>query len=230
MGGDRDGAKEFSQQRIPGATFFDLNEICDKTSKYPRMMPSTQDFEVHMSELGLTKDDIIIVYDYGMFSAPRVWYMLKAFGAKNVCILDGGFAKWKSLNKPIETGELTGGYRGEKKAFNAKLHKLSIATMKDIYRVITNVEIDTYIVDARSKARFSGFEEDPYKNKLGTRAGHMPGSINVPYKDLLQDNGIEWKSKSELKGIFTYHNLDVVNRDTIISTCGSGVTACFINC
>ena len=229
MGSPGKGAKDFSEGRIPGATFFDLDEICNKKSKLPRMMPSTQEFEVHMSQLGLTKDDIIIVYDNGVFSSARVWFMLKAFGAKNVSILNGGFKFWqKQKRDKIESGPMTGTYLKEKKAFAAKLHKLSIANMTDVYRVLTGVDADSVIVDARSYNRWAGHEEDPYKKKLGTVPGHIPGSYNIPFTLFLEENGIEWRDWRVLRNIFEKKGVEIDTK-TVISSCGTGVTACFIN-
>ena len=221
----RDAAKEFSQQRIPGATFFDMTEIRDKNTKLPRMMPSQQDFEVAMSQIGLKHDDIIIVYDCaGMFSSPRVWYMLKSMGAKNVSVLNGGFTVWKKEGRPIEEGPMTGTYQKETAAFAAKFNKQSFANYRDMNRIIAGVAgEDVLIVDARSMERFAGhIDEGP-----GKKAGHIPTSLNLFYKRLLKDDGLHLRSVDELKRVFDDRNIDI--KKPIVSTCGSGVTAAIIN-
>jgi len=223
----RDATKEFAQARIPGSMFFDINEIRDHNSKHPRMLPSAQDFEVHMSQLGLTNDDLIVVYEQdGVFCAPRVWYMLKTFGAKNVAILDGGFKTWKKEARPIEEGPMTGAYHSEKKAFSAKKNSKSIATVKDIQRIIYGVD-ECQLVDARASDRFLGLVEDPYKELLGTQPGHVPGAINLPFKKLLVEDGLRYKPVNDLRKVFKDHNVDI--NKPIIAMCGSGVTACIIN-
>eukprot|EP01084_Bolivina_argentea_P127826 226030_1 len=211
----RDAAKEFSQQRIPGATFFDINEIRDKSSKWPRMMPSQQDFEVGASQIGLKQDDIIVVYDCaGIFSSPRVWYMLKSMGARHVTVLDGGFPLWRQQGRPIEEGPMTGTYQKESKAFAGKLHKQSFASYRDMNRIIAGVDgDDVLILDARSVDRFGD--------------GHIPTSVSLHFKHLLKENGLEFKTASELRTVFKDRKIDITK--PIVSSCGSGVTACVIN-
>lgn len=222
----RDAAKEFSQQRIPGATFFDMNEIREKDTKLPRMMPSQQDFEVAMSQIGLKHDDIIIVYDCaGIFSSPRVWFMLKSMGAKNVSVLNGGFPIWKKEGRQIEEGPMTGTYQTEQNAFSAKFNKQSFANYRDINRIIAGVgqEDDVLIVDARSMERFAGQIDEGE----GKKAGHIPTSVNLFYKHLLNDDGLTFKSVDELRNVFKQKRIDITR--PIVSTCGSGVTAAIIN-
>mmetsp|Transcript_47696 Transcript_47696/g.58633 ORF Transcript_47696/g.58633 Transcript_47696/m.58633 type:complete len:332 (+) Transcript_47696:40-1035(+) len=222
---ERDPAKEFSQERIPGAVFFDIDEIADKKSKFKHMMPSKDNFEVAMSQLGICHDDIIVIYDTtGIFSAPRVWYTFKTFGAKNVHILDGGYPLWKLENRKIETGEMTGGYQYERKAFSAKDGtKNSIIDLKGIHKILMGVQKDITIVDARHFDRFTGKQDAG----PGLRSGHMPGAYSLFYKRLLTPDGYKFKSVNELKQEFINSKIDI--NEPIVTTCGSGVTAAIIN-
>eukprot|EP01084_Bolivina_argentea_P180321 311533_1 len=226
----RDAAKEFSQQRIPGATFFDLNEIKDKTSKLPRMMPTQDEFEVAMCQIGLKHDDIIIIYDCaGIFSSPRVWYMLKSMGAKNVHVLNGGFPIWKKEGRPVEEGPMTGGYQKEKQSFSGKFNKQSFVNYRDINRIIAGVNLpgcdhdEILILDARAVDRFVGSIDEGD----GMKAGHIPTSVNLFYKSLLQEDGLHFKNSNELRKLFNDRRIDITK--PIVSTCGSGVTAAVIN-
>jgi len=183
-----------------------LEEIRDKNSQYPRMIPSPDEFEVHMSQLGLHNDDIIVIYDSaGVFSAPRVWYMFKAMGAKNVCLLNGGFPLWRKENRPIEEGPMTGAYQTEKKAFTARFNRFSIADLGRIKRIVAGTE-DALIVDARSPDRFSGKLKE---TNPALRSGHIPGSVSLYYELLLDDTKMCYRSVSELRSIFEKYGIDI---------------------
>ena len=151
--------------------------------------------------------------------------MLKSMGAKNVSVLDGGFPIWKKEGRPIEEGPMTGTYQKEKNAFSAKFNKKSFANYRDINRVIAGVgeEDGVLIVDAREMNRFAGKIDEGD----GMKAGHIPTSMSLHYKLLLQDDGLHFKQVNELRKVFKEKKIDITQ--PIISTCGSGVTAAIIN-
>lgn len=220
----RNGSKEFSEQRIPGATFFDLDAVSDQNSSLPHMMPPADEFSVHMSQIGLNRHDVIVVYDtIGCFSAPRAWYMFKATGALNVAVLDGGLPMWRKHGFEIERGQMTGAYRKPRSNYEGRLEKSSFADLDQVRMAIQDDEI--LVVDARGKPRFDGTAPDP-RASIGVRAGHMPNSYNVPYNAILNEDQT-FKSPKEIRTVFSTAGVDL--EKPIITTCGSGVTACILS-
>jgi len=214
---NRNAAEEFAAARIPGAVFFDQDRIVDPDSSLPHTLPSPEAFAKATGELGLSESDTIIVYDGpGMFTAPRVWWMLRSYGAANAYVLDGGFDVWKAEGRPVETGAAKA---PETATFTPNFNGDAVASFADMGAVVTDQS--SQIADARGPGRFSGAEPEP---RAGMRSGHMPGARNVPF-GLLSDSG-KLKSMSELRKVLESSGLDL--NKPVITTCGSGVTAAVI--
>jgi thiosulfate/3-mercaptopyruvate sulfurtransferase len=213
---NRDGRKEYLEGHIPGAVYFDLNEVSDKSTDLPHMLPGPDAFGESVGALGIAETDTIIVYDgLGLFAAPRVWWTFRLFGAKNVFILDGGLPRWKAVGQKLETGES----KRPKKTFKAEMNTSAVAMQSDVQMALNNDSAQ--IVDARSAARFRGEEPEP---RPGLRGGHMPGSFNVPSSELI-DNG-SLASPEKIKAAFDKAKVDTSK--PIITSCGSGVTAAIL--
>ncbi|WP_420409554.1 3-mercaptopyruvate sulfurtransferase [Hoeflea sp.] len=214
---NRNAAEEFAVARIPGAVFFDQDSIVDPDSSLPHTLPAPELFAQAAGRLGLSETDTIIVYDGpGMFSAPRVWWMLRSYGAANAYVLDGGFDAWKAEGRPVQTGAPeTPEPAVFKPGFNADA-VASFAAMGSIVETRSS-----QIADARGPGRFAGSEPEP---RAGMRSGHMPGALNVPF-GLLSDNG-KLKPLNELRDVLESSGLDLSK--PVVTTCGSGVTAAVI--
>jgi thiosulfate/3-mercaptopyruvate sulfurtransferase len=210
----RNARREFEEAHIPGAVFFDIDEIADRTTALPHMLPTPVEFSRHMSALGLSSNDFIVVYDTrGVVSAARVWWTFRAFGHDRVAVLDGGLKKWKVEERPLATGAATPAVR----RFRAKLRP---ALVRGIEQMRRNIETRReQVLDARSRGRFYGTEPEP---RQGLRAGHIPGSFNLPYDMLYGPDGTLLPPEG-LKEAFREAGLDA--RKPVTTTCGSGVTA-----
>ncbi len=207
----RDPGAEFLAAHIPGARFLDINIVSDRAAPTPHMLPPAADFGQAMSELGVGRDDRIVVYDNSpLRTAARGWFMFRHFGAERVAILDGGFQKWRSEGRPVESGEA----RPRKARFDARARDGEVVTKQAIL-----AGPGLPILDARGKARFEGTEPDPRPN---VGAGHIPGSKNLPFASLYRADGT-LKSDEELRQAFEALRIDP--RDPFIASCGSGVTA-----
>lgn len=207
----RDPHAEFLDAHIPGARFLDINAVSDRTHPAPHMLPSAADFGQAMTELGVGRDDRIIVYDNSpLRTAARGWFMFRHFGAERVAILDGGFQKWRREGRPIESGAA----RPRKARFDARAEQGEVVT-KDMILAGPGLPI----LDARGKARFEGTEPDPRPN---VAAGHIPGARNLPYASLYREDGT-LKSDAELREVFKHLRIDP--EQPFIASCGSGVTA-----
>ncbi|KPF62681.1 3-mercaptopyruvate sulfurtransferase [alpha proteobacterium AAP81b] len=210
----RNARAEFEAAHIPGAVFFDIEEVADLSSSLPYMLPPPEKFASRMQALGLGDGSRIIVYDNSpLKSAARVWWMLTVFGAHEVAILDGGFAKWQAEARAVESGKPIVRHR----------HFTSWADrsmVRDMGAMIENLRTKTeQVVDARSAGRFAGSEPEP---RADIRPGHIPGSKNIPYDTLFDDDGT-WKSPAEIKAIFDAAGIDLGK--PLVATCGSGITA-----
>lgn len=213
---DRDVAQEYRSGHIPGAVFFDIEALSDHTSPLPHMMPRPESFAVAMRELGVDQDKHLIVYDEGnLFSAPRAWWMLRTFGVENVSILGGGLAGWQRDELPLQEGnvELPEG------DFDAAFTPEAVVRVTDV--LLASHEKSAQIVDARPAARFNAEADEP---RPGLRRGHVPGALNVPWTELVQDG--ELKTTDELDAIFFRHGVSFDR--PIIASCGSGVTAAVV--
>jgi thiosulfate/3-mercaptopyruvate sulfurtransferase len=210
----RNARREFEEAHIPGAVFFDIDEIADRTTALPHMLPTPAEFSRQMSALGLSSSDFIVVYDArGVVSAARVWWTFRAFGHDRVAVLDGGLRKWKAEDRPLAPGAATPAVR----RFRAKLRP---ALVRGIEQMRRNIETRReQVLDARSRGRFYGTEPEP---RQGLRAGHIPGSFNLPYDMLYGPDGTLLPPEG-LKEAFREAGLDA--RKPVTTTCGSGVTA-----
>ncbi|TCD12328.1 3-mercaptopyruvate sulfurtransferase [Oricola cellulosilytica] len=214
---NRDARNEYDQAHIPGAVFFDHDEVVDPDSALPHALPSPSTFEQHVSAMGINREDTIVVYDGpGMFTAPRVWWMFRVMGADKVFILDGGIDNWKA-NGHIVTDKPT---KIAPTAFVPKPDLSRVATFSDMSAIVGDPTFQ--IADARSPGRFSGEEPEP---RTGVRSGHMPGARNVPVMTL-SNNGYLKDLESLRK---TLEQAGVDPNRPVVTTCGSGVTAAVIS-
>jgi len=212
----RDVHAEYRGGHIPGAVFFDIEAISDHSTDLPHMLPGPTQFGEAAGALGIGDGDTVVVYDSaGLYSAARVWWTFRLFGAKDVYILDGGLPRWKAEKRPLEKGDVK---RAPKK-FNADMNVGAVALLGDVRMALA--DDSAQIVDARPPERFSGKAPEP---RPGLRSGHMPGSFNVPYSDLV-DNG-RLVSRDRIEAAFKAGGVDIDN--PIITSCGSGVTAAIL--
>jgi thiosulfate/3-mercaptopyruvate sulfurtransferase len=209
----RDPAAEYEAAHIPGAVFMNLGELRDTDSDLPMMMPSAEKFASRMQSLGLGDGSRIVLYDSSPWNtSARAWLMLRTFGAHDVAILDGGLDKWKAEGRETASGKEQLRHRH----FTVWADDKGVRTLDQMK---ANVDSGTeQVVDARSAARFSGEEPDP---RPATHAGHIPGSKNLPYNNVFNDDGT-WKTGDALKSAFTDAGIDVDK--PVVATCGSGVT------
>ena len=193
--------------------FFDINAIADHSTDLPHMLPGPTQFAADAGALGIAETDTIVVYDAtGLYSAPRVWWSFRIFGAKNVFILDGGFPAWKAEGRAVEAGEV----KRPAKTFKAEMDTGAVAMLGDVQMALNDK--GTQVVDARSAGRFAGKEAEP---RAGLRSGHMPGALNVPFGDILENGRLA--SRDKIAQAFAKAGVDLDK--PIITTCGSGVTA-----
>ena len=215
---DRDAKAEYDQSHIPNARFFDIDDVSDHRSDLPHMVPPVEKFMSKVRKLGVGDGHQIVIYDsHGLFSAARVWWLFKVMGQKNVAVLDGGLPKWLREGRTVDSSPPL---IRDRHMF-VKYHDEMV---KDVTQVSLASKLGDYeILDARSAGRFRGEEPEP---RPGLRAGHIPGSKNIFYGDLLNEDGT-LKSRDELVEHF---KAKAVNLDKpVITSCGSGVTAAIIN-
>ena len=211
-----DGHAEYRSGHIPAAVLFDVEAISDHSTDLPHMLPGPTQFGEAVGALGIGGGDTVVVYDsLGLFSAARVWWTFRLFGAKSVYILDGGLPKWKSEGRPLESGETK---RAPKK-FNADMNVAAVALLDDVRMALADESAQ--IVDARSTERFAGRAPEP---RPGLRLGHMPRAFNVPYDRLIENGRLV--SHDRIAAAFTSAGVDLGK--PIITSCGSGVTAAIL--
>ena len=209
----RDARAEYLTGHIPGAVFFDINGIADHSTDLPHMLPGPGQFGEAVGALGIGETDTIVVYDgVGLYSAPRVWWSFLIFGARNAFILDGGFPAWKAEGRDVEAGEV----KREKRTFNATMDTGAVAMHTDVEMALNDGSVQ--VVDARSAGRFAGKEPEP---RAGLRSGHMPGSFNVPFTEIVENGRLV--DTARIKKAFEKGKVDLDK--PMITTCGSGVTA-----
>ena len=221
-GVDRDPIKEFIENHIPGAVFFDIEEIADQESTQLHMLPDAIRFSEKVSKLGISNKEKIIVYDTngGSMAAARCWWMFRVFEHKNVALLNGGFPKWIAEKRPTENLMTT------PKNINAIFScKKNNSLVRDINQMLINVKTrNEQVVDARSQERFNGKAPEPRK---GARAGHIPGGFNLPYNNFLDKNkSYTMRSASELNKIVG--DVGISLSQPIVTSCGSGVSAAML--
>jgi thiosulfate/3-mercaptopyruvate sulfurtransferase len=212
----RDAHQEYLAGHIPGAVFFDIDAIADLSSELPHMLPDAPFFEAKMAALGISEEMRIVVYDApGLLGAARVWWTFRAFDTRNVKILEGGLTAWKAEGRALESGPVERPFA----KFIANLDRDAVADAQKVLAASKNGS--SQIVDARQAARFRGETVEP---RPGVRSGHIPGSVNVPYRELLNDGRL--KAPQEIKQVFVQAGVDLAR--PIITTCGSGVTAAIL--
>ena len=212
----RSGAKEYLEGHIPGAIFFDIDEIADKASGLPHMLPQPAPFASAMRKLGIGDGMQIVVYDgAGLFSAPRVWWMMRTYGVTDVVILAGGLPKWKAEGRALDTGPVI----RQPRHFTPRLDHGVIASADDVQKVLASGKAQ--VVDARPADRYAGTAEEP---RPGVRAGHIPGSHNLPFTQIIADGQL--KSPAEIEAAFKAAGVDLDK--PIITSCGSGVSAAIL--
>jgi thiosulfate/3-mercaptopyruvate sulfurtransferase len=211
----RNARQEYASAHIPGAYFFDIDEVADKTSPLPHMLPSTTQFASQVKAMGIGDGSRIVVYDSeGLYSAARVWWMFRAMGHDDVAVLNGGLKKWKAEGRPV-TDEPSP--RRQPSHFTPRANAALVRDAGDVKALIGHAT--TQIVDARAAQRFTGSVPEP---RAGLRSGHIPTSRNVPFTALLNADGT-LKSGPELRRVFTEAGVDI--DQPVVASCGSGVTA-----
>jgi len=211
----RNARAEYLAEHIPAALFFDIDDISDKTSALPHMLPPAELFASRMKKMGIGDGMQVVAYDgEGLYSAARVWWMFRAMGHQDVRVLNGGLKKWKAEGRPLEDGEPR---RRSERHFTATLNADLVRDVADVKGLIGSKAAQ--IVDARAAARYEGSVPEP---RAGLRSGHIPGSRNVPFASLLNPNGT-LKPAAELRSIFANAGVDPLK--PVVASCGSGVTA-----
>jgi thiosulfate/3-mercaptopyruvate sulfurtransferase len=212
----RNARQEYLDAHIPGAVFFDIEDIADHATDLPHMLPKPEAFSSAVRDLGIGDGQTIVVYDgLGLYGAARVWWTFRVFGAREVFILDGGFPKWKAEGRAIEFGEV----RRLPRHFTARMDHGAVAALNDVQSALATGTAQ--VVDARSAERFRGQAAEP---RPGLRSGRMPGAFNVPYQALIEDGRLA--PPDRLAAAFAAGGVDVGK--PIITSCGSGVTAAIL--
>ncbi|WP_091739461.1 3-mercaptopyruvate sulfurtransferase [Phenylobacterium immobile] len=216
-GDPRSPRGEYEAAHIPGAVFFDIEDIKDKASSLPHMLPAPEATAAAVGALGLNRGDTIVIYDaQGIFSGPRVWWHLRTAGFDKVFVLDGGLTLWRAAGHPVEQGGGTATAVQVAAQFDAAL-------VADADQVRTHLEAgDVQIVDARAADRFRG---DVPEIRPGLRSGHMPGALNTPWQQVIGPDGA-MLPPDDLRAVFTEAGVDLDR--PIITTCGSGVSAAIL--
>jgi thiosulfate/3-mercaptopyruvate sulfurtransferase len=215
---ERDAAVEYRSGHIPGARFLNLATLADSEDPRPTMAPTLDQFRARMAALGIRRDDRIIFYDDSPHrTSARAWWLFRLFGADRLAILDGGASAWRAAGQPLELGDgRIAAIAPERTGFVTRDDRL----ICDIDAVRTLIGRPTaQLVDARGAARFTGAEPDP---RVGVAPGHIPGSVNLPYSRLFDDNG-RWKKGDVLAELFEQAGVDPAR--PLVFTCGSGITA-----
>ncbi len=211
----RNGRAEYEARHIPGAVFFDIDEIADTGSDLPHMLPSPEKFAARVRKLGLGDGNRIVVYDqHGLMSAARVWWMFRVFGHRDIAVLDGGLPKWIAEGRPTED-RLP---QPRERHFTARYNHPMV---RDLGQMKSNLSgRHEQVVDARAAGRFAGKEPEVWP---GRRSGHIPGSFNVPYTDLLDPANKTVLPGDAIAARFRKAGVDLSR--PIVASCGSGVTA-----
>ncbi|MGP3696977.1 3-mercaptopyruvate sulfurtransferase [Rhodobacter sp. NSM] len=215
---NRNPRAEYEAEHIPGARFFDIDEIADLRSALPHMAPPPEKFISRMRAMGIGDGHQVVVYDgSGLRSAARVWWTFRLMGKTDVAVLDGGLPKWKAEGHPTE--DMPPIVRDRHMTVQRQA-----GLVKDVTQVAHASKLgEAEIIDARSEGRFRGTEAEP---RPGLRSGHIPGSKNVPFASLITPGGT-MRSPNELRAIFEAAGVDLAK--PAITTCGSGVTAAVLS-
>jgi len=210
----RDAQAEFLAGHIPGAQRFDIDAISDKSNPLPHMLPSPEQFAQQAGALGVGDGMTIVLYDgIGLYGAARVWWTFRVFGSDSVRVLDGGMPKWKAENRPLESGAAK---PRAARTFTSRFNRAMVASVDDVQKVL--VDKTAQVVDARAADRFRGEAAEP---RAGLRSGHMPGSFNVPFGEVLKDGRLT--AHETIAAAFKNAGVDLDR--PVVTSCGSGVTA-----
>ncbi|NNK79576.1 MAG: 3-mercaptopyruvate sulfurtransferase [Litoreibacter sp.] len=214
----RDARAEYDESHIPGARFFDIDEISDSRSALPHMAPPVEKFMSRMRGMGIGDGHQVVVYDgAGIMSAPRVWWLFRLMGKTDVAVLDGGFPKWVAEGREVE--DMPPVLRERHITVQRQAH-----LVRDVTQVAAASKLgDHTILDARSPGRFSGAQPEP---REGLKSGHIPGSVNLFFLELINRDGT-FKDNDALRAAFEASGADLSK--PVITTCGSGVSAAIIN-
>lgn len=207
----------YLKEHIPGAVFFDIEAVTDHSSGLPHTAPSPEAFAAAVGTMGISAEDHVVVYDrQGLFSAARVWWTFKLMGHNKVQVLRGGLPAWQMLHLPV-TAEVP---TPVATTYVPEPQPEIMITLNEL-RLALKTSGGPVVLDARSKARFDGTAPEP---RAGLRSGHMPGARSLPFSELIRDGAL--KPREELEAIFC--NLGIADGHTVVTTCGSGVTAAII--
>jgi thiosulfate/3-mercaptopyruvate sulfurtransferase len=215
---NRDAKAEFAAARIPGARFFDIDAVADKSTTLPHMLPAPESFAAAVTALGIANSHTVVCYDgHGLFSAARVWWEFRTFGHDQVVVLDGGFRKWRAENRPVETAPFAAP-RPAAPPFVATLDRRWVRSIEDVRANLASRR--EQFVDARAAARFSAEVPEP---RPGIRAGHVPGSYNLPYAQLVDPATGTLIAPAAIERAFKAAGVDLTR--PIVTSCGSGIVA-----
>jgi thiosulfate/3-mercaptopyruvate sulfurtransferase len=212
----RHGRQEYGECHLPGAVFFDIDDIADNDSGLPHTMPSPEKFSSRVRKLGLGDGGRIVVYDTGNWmAAARVWWMFRVFGHEDVSVLDGGLEKWRAEGRPVSDAPVM----PRDRHFTARKNTF---LLRDADQVLANIDSRReQVIDVRSAARFDGTAPEP---RPGLRSGHIPGSLNLPYAELFDGETRVLHDTETLGRTFTDAGVDLGR--PVVTSCGSGITAC----
>ncbi len=211
-----DPKADFEAGRIPGARFFDIDEVADRTTDLPHMAPAPEQFAEQVGAMGIGEKDVIVVYEQlGLRSAPRAWWTFRLFGAGEVYVLDGGLPKWRAEGRPLETGPAK---PVEPVTFTPHFKP---ELVRDVEQIRAGLERHQQILDARSAPRFRGEAPEP---RAGLRSGHMPGAFNLPFGELIEDGRL--RPPEQLLERIGASGIDMAK--PVTTTCGSGLTAAIL--
>ncbi len=214
----RNPRAEYEAEHIPGAVFFDIDEIADTDNPLPHMVPSPEKFSSRMRRLGLGDGNRIVIYDsLGLVSAARAWWLIRLFGHQDVAILDGGLPKWKAEGRTVSDDPI----KPAERHFTSRINSFMLREKDQVLRNIDSGR--EQVLDARSAGRFAASEPEP---REGLRGGHIPNSYNLPFTNLLDGETGTFRPAEELTAEFEKSGIDI--KQPVITSCGSGVTACVL--
>ncbi|ACB94861.1 3-mercaptopyruvate sulfurtransferase [Beijerinckia indica] len=212
----RDAKAEYIARHIPGAVYFDIDAIADHTTDLPHMLPSPEQFAEAAGKLGLAENIRLVVYDAsGLLGAPRVWWTLRLFGARDVKILEGGLPQWIAEGRPVESGEV----QPKPRTFTPTFDSAGVVNAATVNAASAGKT--SQIIDARAAPRFRGEVPEP---RAGLRSGHIPNSLNLPWREVVAEGRL--KSPQDIEKAFSAIGFDP--QQPVITTCGSGVTAAIL--
>jgi thiosulfate/3-mercaptopyruvate sulfurtransferase len=214
----KDGKTEFLAAHIPGARYFDIDEVADQDTDLPHMVPTPGRFAKLMSAMSVTNAARLVFYDQkGLASAARGWWLMRLFGHDKAAVLDGGLPKWRAEGRGVQSGDSLVSGRAE---FRPDFRARNLRAIGDLLQNVgTRAEL---VLDARAVDRFTGATPEP---RAGMRGGHIPGSASLPYTDLLNADGT-FRPVEALRARFAAAGMDVSKAP--VTSCGSGVTACIL--